>query len=492
MKLSASTRDPLARNLDLLVTITAQNKNLMQGFLGKLDKKLAGDLKRLLKKEEFVGDRGQTRLLYTKGKLKSDHLFIVGVGTSEKLTGENLREAGSAVQTTAKQIKAEKISLVIDQEIMKKLGAANACQAVGEGILLSSYEFSRYTKPKKSVLNDVDITVERKQLATVVPALSLAEIVSKGVNLARDLTNTSGSDMQPENLARAAKSLKGVRTRIHNLAAIKRMKMGAFLSVARGSPDCPPYFIEMHYTPKSRSKKKIAIVGKGVTFDSGGYSIKTAKGMETMKCDKAGAAAVIGLMSVIASLKPKVAVSGYIAATENMVDSGAQKPGDVCRAMDGTTIEVINTDAEGRLTLADALIYAARKKPDYMIDMATLTGACVVALGMRYSGIMGNDQDLIDRLIAASKFCGENLWPLPLADEYREETKSPIATLRNAGGPYAGSITAALFLEHFAGKNKWAHIDIAGPAFTEKPLPYTPKGASGVMVRTLARFIKQF
>ena len=214
--------------------------------------------------------------------------------------------------------------------------------------------------------------------------------------------------------------------------------------------------------------------------------------MENMKDDMAAAAAVLGIMSIIAKLKPRVAVSAYIPATENMVDGYAQKPGDICKALNGKTIEVLNTDAEGRLILADALTYAAKKNPDYMIDMATLTGACLIALGMRYSGIMSNDKTLTEMLFKASHKTTEKLWELPLADEYRDDLKSPIADLKNIGNGYAGTIVAGIFLEHFIGKTKWAHIDIAGPSFTERPLPYTPRGGTGVMVRTLAEFFNNF
>jgi leucyl aminopeptidase len=229
-----------------------------------------------------------------------------------------------------------------------------------------------------------------------------------------------------------------------------------------------------------------------VTFDSGGLSIKPAKSMETMKDDMSGAAAVIGLMSIIKELNPKVAVSGYIAATENMVDGFAIRPGDILTAMSGKTIEVLNTDAEGRLTLADAMHYALRGKPDIMIDMATLTGACLVALGLQYSAILGNDQPLIDSLIQSGNDTGEKVWQLPLAEEYRDQVKSPVADLKNTGGSYAGTITAALFLEAFVGKTKWAHLDIAGPAWSDSPLVLGPQGGTGVMVRTLARYLAGF
>lgn len=299
--------------------------------------------------------------------------------------------------------------------------------------------------------------------------------------------------MAPKDLANEAKKLKGVTVKIHTLAEIKKMKMGSFLSVARGSMSYPPYFIEIHYKPKTKAKKHIAIVGKGVTFDTGGYSLKPPKGMETMKCDMAGAAAVIGILKAVAKLQPKIAVSGYIAATENLVDSYAQRPGDVCVAMNGKSIEVLNTDAEGRLTLADALLYAQKKNPDIIIDMATLTGACMVALGNDISGLWSNDDKLADQLFAASQITDEPVWRMPLFEGYKSELKSPIADYKNIGtSPYGGAIQAALFLQNFIDeKQKWAHIDIAGPAFTSGPQPYGAKGGTGVMVRTICEFLSR-
>ena len=309
--------------------------------------------------------------------------------------------------------------------------------------------------------------------------------------LARDLVNLPAYDLTPVELGKRAKALEGVTVKVHNYAAIKKMKMGSFLSVARGTTEHPPVFIEMHYKPKTKAKKKIALVGKGVTFDTGGYSLKPPKAMDTMKCDMAGAAAVVGLMSTLSKLQPNVEVSGYVAATENVVSGHAQKPGDVCVAMDGTSIEVMNTDAEGRLTLADALLYAQKQNPDIIIDMATLTGACLVALGLDYSGLMVNDEELAQDLLKVSKTTGENMWQLPLPDEYKKLLKSPIADLQNVGGPYGGTITAGLFLKHFVkDKFKWAHIDIAGPSFLSSASEYCPKGGSGVMVRTLAEYIQ--
>jgi leucyl aminopeptidase len=266
------------------------------------------------------------------------------------------------------------------------------------------------------------------------------------------------------------------------------MGMGAFLGVAAGSEQ-PPRFIHLSYVP-ARPRRRVAIIGKGITFDAGGLDLKTAEGMLRMKDDMSGAAAVLGIMRALPTLAPAVEVHGLIAATENMPSGTAFRPGDVLRAMNGTTIEIGNTDAEGRLTLADAICYAREHvKPDEMIDMATLTGACVVALGPQCSGLFSNNQPLARRLLGAAEAAGERVWQLPLIDEYREGLKSEVADINNVGQRGGGAITAALFLKEFAGDTPWAHLDIAGPAFTERDTPLAPKGGTGVAVRTLLAYL---
>jgi leucyl aminopeptidase len=490
MKFVVNSDNPLTQKTDLLVVCYLPKDK--SSLFTKLDTKLKKEASQLLKKQDFKGKAGEAKLIYTKGKLGAENVLILGV-EDKKFNLESIRKIGVTVLSVAKKINAKSCVAELAGSSYKDISSPNAAQSVVEGILLSHYKFDHYLKsPNKTSINFSLYAAKASDVTSVRKAVRVAEHLSEGVCLARDLINLPASDLTPLEMAKTARKIKGVRTRVHNLAGIKKLKMGAFLSVAQGSKANPPCFIEMHYKPKTKPKKKVAIVGKGVTFDSGGYSLKPPKAMETMKDDMSGAAAVIGLMSIISKLQPKVEVSAYIAATENMVDSYAQRPGDVCKAMNGKTIEVLNTDAEGRLTLADALHYANKKKPDYMIDMATLTGACLVALGLRYTGIMGNDQGLIDKLIKCGLKCEEKMWQLPLADEYRDGLKSTVADLKNIGASYGGSITAGIFLEHFVGKTKWAHLDIAGPAWTDGPLAYTPRGGCGVMVRTLAEFLDGF
>lgn len=490
MKIQAHKNDVFSLTGDLVVIGMTENKLQQNKTASQLDKKLKGDIASIVNQEKFKGSAGSCKLIFTRGKCSYDYTLLIGLGNLKELKLETLRKIGATIQKTAKQIHAKKV--ITELPGTEQFNEAECAQAITEGFLLSSYEFTRYKKSTNHTLKEL-VFAKSEQSTKAQQGIQKAQTLAEGVFLARDMVNTPGRDMNPGELAKLAKKAKGITTRVHNLAQIRKMKMGAFLSVAEGSTKHPPYFIEMHYSPKGKKpKKKIALIGKGVTFDTGGYSLKPPKSMENMKDDMAGAAAVIALMSIIARLKPNVAVSGYVAATENMVDGHAQRPGDVCKAMNGTTIEVLNTDAEGRLTLADALCYANKKKPDLMIDMATLTGACLVSLGMLYSGVMGNDDSLINKILETGKTTGENFWHLPLPEEYKDDLKSPIADLKNIAGPYGGTLTAGLFLQNFVGKTKWAHIDIAGPSWTDKPLPYAPRGGTGVMVRTLAELLSQY
>jgi leucyl aminopeptidase len=322
-------------------------------------------------------------------------------------------------------------------------------------------------------------------------AIEVAQKVAPGIYLARDLTNEPASVSTPSYLGQqATKLLKGhgIKGEVWGVAKIKAAKMAGLLAVAQGSIE-EPRFIKLVYSPSGKAKKKIALVGKGITFDSGGLSLKPPGSMETMKRDMAGGATVMGVMSVIAQLKPQAQVIGYVPATENMPSGTAQRPGDIIRYSNGKTVEVLNTDAEGRLILADALIHAARDKPDVIIDLATLTGACVTALGNQIAGLFSNNDELAAALLQCSQESGEPLWRLPLVKEYKEDIKSSVADIKNTGSGSAGAIAAALFLQEFVNDVPWAHLDIAGPSFTGKDNGYIPKGATGFGVRTLVRYV---
>jgi len=322
-------------------------------------------------------------------------------------------------------------------------------------------------------------------------SIRAVEQTTPGVFLARDLINEPPSVTTATFLGAQAQRHcrgRGLAVEVWGKKKIESMRLAGLLAVNRGSLE-EPRFIVIHYKPARKAKKKVALIGKGITFDSGGLSLKPAKSMETMKLDMSGGAAVIGAMSRLPYLSLDVEVTGYIPTTDNLPGGNAQKPGDVIRYLNGKTIEVLNTDAEGRLILADALALAARQRPDYMINLATLTGACVVALGTQVGGIFSNHQPLADQLIRCARETGEKLWQLPLVKEYREQLKSSVADMRNIGGSHGGAITAALILQEFVAEIPWAHLDIAGPAFTEADSAICPKGGTGFGVRTLLKFL---
>ncbi|MGH7960297.1 MAG: leucyl aminopeptidase, partial [Candidatus Binatia bacterium] len=366
--------------------------------------------------------------------------------------------------------------------------------AVIEGTSLSGYAFNKYKsdKTEKPAIATLTLAGDGLQKTpALTKALDAAQKVIPGVLLVRDLVNEPASVSTPTYLAEQATRLShgnGLRTETWGLGKIKAAKMAGLLAVARGSGE-EPRFIKLVYKPTGKPKKKVALVGKGLTFDSGGLSLKPAKSMETMKLDMSGGATVLGVMQAVAQLKPQVHVTGYVPSTENMPSGTAQKPGDIIRYSNGKTVEVLNTDAEGRLILADALIHAVQDKPDVIIDLATLTGACVVALGQQIAGLFSNDEELAEALLRCGKETGEPLWRLPLVREYKEDIKSTVADIKNTGSGNAGAIAAALFLQEFVGDVPWAHLDIAGPAFAEKDGPYIPKGGTGFGVRTLVRYL---
>jgi leucyl aminopeptidase len=364
---------------------------------------------------------------------------------------------------------------------------------VVEGAILGTYTFDRYKREKtdKHVetlrLSEPDGRYRRE----ATEGARRGQIFAEATWFARDLVNAPANDVHPTHLAEVAAEIAkagGIKLQVLERDDCEKLGMGAFLGVAAGSEQ-PPKFIHLSWTP-SRSRKKVAVIGKGITFDSGGLDLKSAEGMLRMKDDMSGAAAVLGIMRALPALKPQVEVHGLIAATENMPSGAAIRPGDVLRAMNGTTIEIGNTDAEGRLTLADGICYAIQKiNADEIVDMATLTGACVVALGPLVSGLFSNNEDLAKRLMTAAAAAGERVWRLPLVDEYRENLKSDVADMNNVGPRGGGAITAGLFLKEFAGDRPWAHFDIAGPAFLEKDTPLAPKGGTGCAVRTILTFL---
>ena len=425
-------------------------------------------------KDHFEGKFGQTYLLHTLGQIPADKILIIGFGKKEEFDHNKMREAVAKSIKKLQQIKAKKAAFDFDVN-------ADYGKSATIGAMIADYAYDKYKSEKAHHLDE--ITFARFTQEDVNEGI----IFGEAMKFTRDLANTPAQIATPTKLAQIAKGLEGIETKVFDKDEIERMGMGAYLAVGQGSVQ-PPKFIHMKYTGKN-VKKKIALIGKGICFDSGGLDIKPASSMLTMKDDMSGAACILGVMRALAELKPDMEVHGIIAACENMPSGSSYKPGDILTAKNGKTIEVDNTDAEGRLTLADALCYACELGVDEVIDIATLTGACMVALGTVASGIMGNDEEMIGRLIKTAKDSGETYWQLPMFKEYMDSLKSDIADMKNTGSRYGGASTAGLFLQEFVKDTKWCHIDVAGTAYIEKPQKEFIAGATGIGVRTLLNYV---
>ncbi len=492
MKIVASA-DPLteARG-DVLVVERYAGESRLTPAGARVDRALDGLLARALGEERFEGRLGETTYLHAAGRLAVKRVLVVGMGPRGECTADTIRRAASAALRRARDLGARSAVMSL---VGARLPARVRAQALGEGALLGLYAFDRY-KTKKGEDRAIEtltvVAPEAREQAAVREGLRVAELWGEATNFARDLINEPANSVTASVLAQHAEAIAkagGLRIRVYDRAACARMGMGAFLGVNKGSQE-PPRFIHLAYTPKRRAARRIVLIGKGITFDSGGLDLKPPDAMERMKGDMSGAAAVLGVMKVLPRLAPPVEVHGLIAATDNMPSGSATKPGDILRAMNGKTIEVNNTDAEGRLTLADAMAYAVQEiKPDAMVDIATLTGACSIALGSLCAGVMSTNPGLQARILQAAEIAGERMWPLPLIEEYKEGLKSDVADLRNTGPRPGGAITAALFLKEFAGDTPWVHLDIAGAAFPDKELPYAPKGGVGFGTRTLLAYV---
>jgi leucyl aminopeptidase len=474
---------------DLLV-IPVQEKKLDGPEIRALDRRLRGNLRSWIEKSKFTGAEGSTLVYPTGGVLPADQLVLIGLGGGAEITSDAWRKAGARARKEAIAIGAREIALFFSPD----KNPETAGGALVEGALLAGYQFNKYRSNSKPASDVASLTLFKtglKPSAQLQKAVNLAETVVPGVFLARDLINEPPSVATARFLGEQAESHcrgRGLSAEVWDKKKIAAMNLAGLLAVNRGSQE-EPRFIKIHYKPAGRAKKKIALIGKGITFDSGGLSLKPSKSMETMKLDMAGGAAVIATMSCLPKLGLDIEVTGYVPTTDNLPGHNAQKPGDVIRYRNGKTIEVLNTDAEGRLILADALALAAEQKPDYMINLATLTGACMTALGTQVGGLFSNDQPLADTLLRCAAQTGEKLWQLPLVKEYKEMIKSSVADMKNIGGSHGGAITAALILQEFVGDTPWAHLDIAGPAFAESDNALCPKGGTGFGVRTLFKFL---
>ncbi|PON19810.1 leucyl aminopeptidase [Candidatus Entotheonella serta] len=457
----------------------------------QLDNSLDGLVSDYLDSRDFSGALNSTTLLRTRGRISAPRVLLVGLGKLDVFTVDHLRQASASAATTVQKLGASTMTMLLPTS---EFDLVTQAQAITEGTLLGLYSLKTY-KSVEDENNDKAQLSELQLLASGGSAqqklnqgVKRGETIAKAVSLARDLSNSPGNDINPSYLANTAKEIAkktSLKCKILSQDDMKKFKMGCLLGVAQGSVQ-PPVLIMLDHAPNGPSETPVVLLGKGITFDSGGISIKPAANMEDMKMDMSGGAAVLGAMQALAELEHPRRVVGLVPASENLPSGEAIKPGDIIRAMSGKTVEVINTDAEGRLVLADALSYAVEHlKPERMIDLATLTGAVVIALGAHASGMMGTDEDMMAVLKASGEQTAERVWQLPLFEDYSQQIKSDFADIKNVGGREAGSITGGAFLKEFVGDVPWVHLDIAGTAWTRASHPYVPKGATGVGIRLL-------
>ena len=448
------------------------------------------------KADGFKGKERETFLYRPKDSLPAERVLLIGLGKKSEFTNETLRRAASKALSGGESLGLQKLAVRIPQIAKSPAAQRDEFQSLAEGLYLGGYRFDRHKSPAPEPPKPVEelILLIDGSSRFAAEGVKKADVYSRATMLARDLINEPPSRMNPERLADEALKINKspISVSVLEKKDLEKLGMGALLGVGAGGL-IPPRLVEIVYKPSKKAKKVIALVGKGITFDSGGLSLKPAASMETMKDDMSGAAAVLGVMSALTELKPSVEVRGYLAIAENMPGGKAQKPGDVVKAFNGKTIEVLNTDAEGRLVLADALSYAASKKPNVVVDIATLTGACVVALGHRISAVMTNQPRLYEALRTQGERAGEKFWELPLEKEYEPDIKSKIADLQNIGKRRgeAGTIIGGLFLQEFVEGLPWAHVDIAGASWTDSDQPYCPTGGTGHPVRTLLHYIEE-
>ena len=465
------------------------------GATGAVDREIGGLIGRAIVDGDFAGKKNETLLLYTHGLIESPRVLVVGLGKRESFDAEAARQAAGTAAGKLQNLGIEKAATILHGAGEAGLDVEVAAQAVAEASILACYRFDGYRsgKRKASRLRSLAIVeFDPSRLAAARRGTRAGRAIAAAASLARDLANHPGNTATPTYLASAARRIarsRSLRCQVIDETGMRRLGMGALLGVTRGSGE-PARFIVLEHNA-SRGGKPLVFVGKGVTFDSGGISLKPGDRMADMKFDMSGAAAVIGAMQAVSDLDLPHRIVGLVPAAENLPGGRAVKPGDVLKTITGKTIEIDNTDAEGRLILADALGYARRLKPAAIVDLATLTGACVVALGSHAAGMLGNDEELKGRVLKAGDETGERVWPLPLWPEYRDQIKSAVADMKNTGGRAAGAITAASLLEEFV-DSPWVHLDIAGTAWTTRAKPYTPKGGVGFGVRLLTRLARDW
>jgi len=469
------------------------------GATGAVDKALGGIITSLIKDGQIKGALEETTVIPTYGKIGASKVVVVGLGKIEDFDLDRVRRVTAVALQAARAAGVKKAATILHGAGSGGLDPQLVSQAVAEGAMLGLYKFDKFfnvpEEDKPAELTDLTIIEkDNTRIPNIRAGVKLGVIMAQAGILARDLVNEPPNILTPKEMAKRARAaLKGLPVSVKVLGKkdLEKHKMGAYLGVTAGSAQ-EPQLIVMEYKGNTRAKKTLGLIGKGVTFDSGGLSLKPSGSMATMKGDMSGAASVIGAMTVIGKLKPWVNVTAYAPCVENMPDGAAQRVDDVQTAMNGKTIEIANTDAEGRLILVDTICYAKEQGVDAIVDIATLTGACVAALGETRAGAFTNNDELLAQVMNASDKTGEKLWRLPTDDEYKEMNKSQIADIKNVGGKYAGATTAALFLEYFVEKTPWVHLDIAGVFLFDKPRGYYPVGATGQVARTLAQLVLDY
>ncbi|HEX4420702.1 MAG TPA: leucyl aminopeptidase [Kofleriaceae bacterium] len=492
---------PLEAQVDLLAFTTFGDPS-KDSIFKSVDSALGGVLAEIAKSESFDGKLGQTIVVHTHGRIRAKRVVVLGGGARGEFSNASIRDLAASTAQAANKAGAASLGFVLPAVAASR--EAQLVQLLAEGVHLGTYKFGRYftgdehKRPTSLVSFGLFTDVKGKKLNAAQARGFAASItrgteVARAVNHARDLINEPAAVVTPAALAADAQAIAKkhkatVTVTVLDAKKCEELGMGMFLAVGKGS-DQEPRFIHMTYKPAKKPKKKICFIGKGITFDSGGYSLKASTAMEDMKVDMSGAAAVISAMDAIATLGSDHEIHAVAACCENMVSGRAYKLGDVLHSMDGTTVEINNTDAEGRLTLGDAITYARTKiQPDEMFDFATLTGACMVALGPYTAGVMSDHDSLVRGWLATAERTGEDMWRLPLTSRLREQLKSSIADLRNTGDRFGGAITAGLFLKTFAKDTPWVHVDIAGPASTSSTRPSQPKGGTGYAVATIVEY----
>ncbi|MCP9438777.1 MAG: leucyl aminopeptidase [Nitrospira sp.] len=480
---------------DVLVLFQCEGSELSEQETASLDKALAGSISDLLHSKEFEGKTAELVLLHTHRKIPAKRVLLVGLGKKDSLGLDTIRQALGHAVKRVRQVKAASFTAAVPAVMPPDSTAIDIAQAMTEGAILGAYQFTAYRSEPTPGPDIRSMTLLTSQQSDVHP---LSEGVRRGVATAeaavfvRDLCNHPSNVMTPTKIAEEAKAVAketGVSLKILERKDLAKLGMGALLGVARGSHEPPKFIILEYHGSRKKHDRPVVLVGKTITFDTGGISLKPSENMEQMKADMTGGAEVLAAVRAAARLKLPLNLVGLLPATENMPGGGAMKPGDIVKTLSGKTVEVQNTDAEGRLILADGLAYAARYKPVALIDVATLTGACVIALGQFAIGMFGTDDTLKESLRKAGQRSGERVWEMPLWEDYFEQLKSDVADMRNIGGRGAGMITAALFLSKFAGDCPWVHLDIASTDWSERERAYIPKGPTGIGTRLLIQYL---